>query len=74
MTIQVTASLTTGTSGSTIITAGSISAAAASTTAGLTNILHMLAPNRNRALRPILKHQFLHEVIPPFCGSLARRE
>jgi len=75
MTIQVTASLTTSITSRTIITASSISAAAASTTAGLTSLLRdTLAPKRNRALRPALKHQFLREVVPPFCGSLARRE
>jgi hypothetical protein len=25
-------------------------------------------------LRPVLKHQFLHEVVSPFCGAPARRE
>lgn len=36
--------------------------------------LEMLAPNRNRALRSVLKQQFLHDVVPSFCGSLSRWE
>ena len=82
MTVQLTPSITsaTGTSSSTIITRGSISAAAAATTTGNTasggltsSILRDgLAPDRNRALRPVLEHELLHEVVPPLRGAPAR--
>lgn len=72
MTIQVTTVTTTTTRTSTGSSA--IIATTASTTAGITSLRDMLAPDRNRALRPVLKHQFLHEVIPPFRGAPARRE
>ena len=78
MTVQLTPSITFTTStttsnrssSSTIITRGSISAgsATASTASGgLTNSIlrDVLAPERNRALRPVLEHQLLHEVVPP---------
>lgn len=34
----------------------------------------VFTPDRDGALGPVLKHQFLHEVIPPLRGTLARRE
>ena len=85
MTVQVTAPFTFTTSGSgttrssssrgsTIISTGA-GAGATATTASLTSILRdALAPNRNRALWPVLKNQFLHEVVPPFRGAPAWRE